>query len=316
MKINDKWLGGLYGLLVGDALGVPYEFHPAKDIPPYSEIEMSPPPQFQRSHPHVAAGTWSDDGAQALCLLDSLITCQTFQLPDFSKRLLAWYQNGYWAIDHTVFDVGVQTGEALSAYQAGLPPEQCGFLRPDGKGNGALMRVLPLALFHNGSDKALVLDAHNQCLITHGHLCNQVCCALYCLTARFLQKDLPFSLALSHALDTLKTIYNDMPSYQQELEWSIRPDTDWKGSGSGYVVDSLRSTFMILNQATNYEEAVKYAILLGNDTDTTACITGGLAGIQYGYSNIPDRWLATLKGKSDIETLLFRLKTLENNPSQ
>ncbi len=94
----DNLTGGLYGLLIGDALGVPYEFHAAEEIPPYEEIEMTPPSGFQRAHVGVDAGTWSDDGAQALCLLDSIVTCGKFQLKDFSDRILAWYQEGKWAV--------------------------------------------------------------------------------------------------------------------------------------------------------------------------------------------------------------------------
>ena len=188
IEADSRRTGGLYGLLIGDALGVPYEFHPPEAIPPYEQIEMVPPAGFRRAHPGVPAGTWSDDGAQALCLLESLAVCGRFELGDFSARLSAWYEEGLWAVDNEVFDVGVQTGEALRAYHAGLPPEECGLLRPNGKGNGALMRVLPLALWHQGSDRELVLDAHRQSLITHGSLCSQVCCALCCLTARELLK--------------------------------------------------------------------------------------------------------------------------------
>ncbi|HEU4534512.1 MAG TPA: ADP-ribosylglycohydrolase family protein, partial [Polyangiaceae bacterium] len=65
--------GGLVGLLVGDALGVPYEFHRASALPPADAIEMQPPPGFSRSHRGVPPGTYSDDGAQALCLLASLL---------------------------------------------------------------------------------------------------------------------------------------------------------------------------------------------------------------------------------------------------
>lgn len=153
---------------------------------------MTPPSGFHRAHRGVAAGTWSDDGAQALCLLDSIITCGKFDLKDFSDKLLSWYQEGKWAVDGMVFDIGIQTSEALMAYKSGMAPEKCGMVRPDGKGNGALMRTLPLALWHNGTDKELVIDAHSQCLITHGNICNQVCCALYCLVARSLLKGLDF----------------------------------------------------------------------------------------------------------------------------
>lgn len=303
----EKIKGGLYGLLIGDALGVPYEFHPAEEIPSYQEIEMTPPDGFHRAHSGVAAGTWSDDGAQALCLLDSLCTCGKFHLDDFSDRLLSWYNDGMWAVGNVVFDVGVQTGQALGAYGAGMAPIQCGNLNPDGKGNGALMRVLPLALWHTGTDKEMILDAHGQCLITHGNLCNQVCCALYCLVARFLITGLSFLAALEKSVSVLRAIYREMPEYEQELEWSIRPDNQWTGRGSGYVVDCLRSAFMIMERADGYEDAVKQAIGLGDDTDTTACVTGGLAGIEYGFENIPKRWYHALKGKTEVDALLKRM---------
>lgn len=249
MKNYDNLKGGLYGLLIGDALGVPYEFHDAEEIPPYEEIEMTPPAGFQRAHVGVEAGTWSDDGAQALCLLDSIVTCGKFCLKDFSDRLLAWYQEGKWAVD---------------------------------------------------------LDAHNQCLITHRNLCNQVCCALYCLVARALLTGLDFDAALRKALCYLRNIYSEMPEYEQELEWSIRPDERWEGKGSGYVVDCLRSAFMIMNCAAGYEDAVKRAIMLGDDTDTTACVTGGLAGICFGFSDIPERWRGVLRGTADVDILWER----------
>lgn len=307
VKERDRYytvLSGVYGLLIGDALGVPYEFHKSLEIPSYDKIEMVPPLDFRRSHAQVAPGTWSDDGAQALCLLDSLIACGKFSLTDFSNRLVNWYQKGDWAVDNIVFDVGVQTSEALTAYRKGLAPKKCGVLRPDGKGNGALMRVLPLALWSQGTDKALVRDAHAQCQITHGHLCNQVCCALYCLTARYLIQQLDFQTAVKQATQVLRAIYAKMPAYEEELEWSVRPDEPWEGSGSGYVVDCLRSAFMVLERTATYEEAVKKAIMLGNDTDTTACVTGGLAGIMYGFENIPERWRDALRGKEQVDVLL------------
>lgn len=305
---NDKYTGGLYGLLIGDALGVPYEFYMPKELPSREEIEMVPPAGFQKAHKGVEAGTWSDDGAQALCLLDSLLSCGKFCLEDFSRRLLDWYEKGLWAVDGVVFDVGMQTGEAINAYREGLAPEKCGNLRPEGKGNGALMRVLPLALWHRGTDQELVMDAHSQCLITHGHVCNQVCCALYCLVARYLLQGAGFEQAVEQAVNVLRNIYRKMPAYERELEWSIRPEEAWEGRGSGYVVDCLRSAFMVMEKADCYEDAIKRAIMLGDDTDTTACVTGGLAGILYGFKNIPSRWYDVLKSRKEVEGLLEKLR--------
>lgn len=306
-KQQNRIRGGLYGLLVGDALGVPYEFHSADEIPPCHEIEMTPPEGFSRAHLNVLPGTWSDDGAQALCLLDSLVECGRFCLKDFSDRLLAWYGEGKWAVDGEVFDVGIQTGEALNAYRAGLDPKKCGMLRPNGKGNGALMRTLPLALWHRGTDRKLVLTAHEQCLPTHGNPCNQVCCALYCLVARYLAAGREFAPALEEAVRVLRKFYLEMPEHEKEFEWSVRPDEPCQGKGSGYVVDCLRSAFMILLRAGSYEEAVKQAVMLGNDTDTTACVAGGLAGIMFGEEGIPKRWIKALRGREEVERLLARV---------
>lgn len=306
---KNKIKGGLYGLLVGDALGVPYEFHHSSQIPEYDLIEMEPPAGFLRAHSGVKPGTWSDDGAQALCLLDSLLEKGRFSLTDFSGKLLAWYDAGLWAVDNYVFDVGNQTAEALNALRGGMSPEECGNIYPEGKGNGALMRVLPLALWHSGTDEELVSDAHRQCLITHGHITNQVCCALYCLVARRLLEGMDFNAALSHSVKNIREIYADMPEYLDEFEFRIQPDEPdiWEGNGGGYVIDSLRSVFMIMREADCYEDAVKSAVSLGDDTDTTACILGGLAGIAFGYDSIPERWIAALRGKEDFAGLLNEL---------
>lgn len=311
---QDRIAGGLYGLLIGDALGVPYEFYEAEKLPPCDEIEMIPPAGFRKTYENVAAGTWSDDGAQALCLFQSLLDQNGFCLEDFSDRVLSWYENGVWAVGGEVFDVGIQTAYALRGYKNGLLPEECGMLNPDGKGNGALMRILPLVLWHSvhGSPdkeqrtKGLVEDAHRQCLITHGHVCNQVCCALYCLAAQELMEGLEAHEAIEAGLGALRRSYRELPEYEQELEWSIRPDQTWEGTGTGYVVDCLRSAFMIFLQASDYEDGVKRAVLLGNDTDTTACVAGGLLGIRYGVQGIPDRWMSMLREREKAEALLKR----------
>lgn len=116
----------------------------------------------------------------------------------------------------------------------------------------------------------------------------------------FLLNGVACQPAIERAVAVLREIYEEMPAYEQELEWSVRPIEPWIGQGSGYVVDCLRSAFMILLRTASYEEAVRQAILLGDDTDTTACVTGGLAGILYGFDAIPKRWYAALRGKEEV----------------
>jgi len=292
--LKGKIEGGIVGLLVGDALGVPYEFHKPDQIPSLEEIDFDPPQGFRRSHSGVLPGTWSDDGAHALVLLASLIHCGKLDLDDLGKRLVNWYNHGYKAVDAHVFDVGVQTASAINRFQGGVPAHEAGLRDEHANGNGSLMRVLPLALWHKGTIEQLVADAQEQSLITHGHLRSQVCCALYCLWARYSLEG--FRDAWQEGVASLRNVYGENAPEREELEWSIRPEEKPDGTGSGYVVDCLRSARWA-TQAGSYEQVVKAAISLGNDTDTTACVAGGIAGIRDGINAIPDRWRTRLRGE-------------------
>ncbi len=303
----ERIAGGLIGLLIGDALGVPYEFHTANTIPSLAHIEFEPPAGFMRAHTGTPPGTWSDDGAHALCLLDTLLTCHRFDAEDFGRRMLRWYDEGYLAVDGRVFDVGIQTSRALQALRRGVPALHAGSTEESALGNGSLMRVLPLALWHTGSDADLVADAQTQSRVTHGHPRAQVCCALYCLWARRTLEGA--ANPWEQAVATLRALYAEASPEHTELEWSIRPDDPPEGNGDGYVVDCLRSARMVMASG-EYEAVVKAAIALGNDTDTTACVAGGIAGIRDGLAAIPDRWRTALRGRDLYEPLLSRLLDL------
>ncbi|HYD42851.1 MAG TPA: ADP-ribosylglycohydrolase family protein [Anaeromyxobacter sp.] len=288
--------GAMYGLLVGDALGVPYEFHAARDLPPRARLELAPPAGFAPAHAGVPPGTWSDDGAHALCLLASLLERGRLDVEDLGQRLVRWYEEGYLAVDGHVFDVGVQTRRAVGALRAGAPALEAGPSRERDNGNGSLMRVLPLALWHRGADAELVRDACLQSRVTHGHARAQVACALYCLWARSIAEGRGDADAWADATARVRACVAGEPSLVHELEEELRPDDPPGGQGTGYVVDCLRSARLAV-AAGPYEVAVRAAIALGNDTDTTAAVAGGIAGLRDGIDAIPSRWLDALRGK-------------------
>lgn len=302
--LRERIEGGLWGLLVGDALGVPYEFHEPHEIPPREHIEMSPPPGFRRSYPDVQPGTWSDDGAQALCLLASLLYCNGFDAEDFGRRLQNWYNVGYLAVDGNVFDIGNVTRDALRRLADGTPALQAGARQESSNGNGSLMRVLPLVLWHQGTDAEMIEMAMQQSQVTHAHLRAQLCCALYCLWARGTlegQDD-----AWSRACDTLAERVLPNSVAVEELQQAILAFAQQSAHGTGYIVDSLWSAKTALERP-DFETAVRFAVALGNDTDTTACITGGLAGIRHGVAGIPAHWLDALREKETVRPMLDAL---------
>ncbi|MBP9477685.1 MAG: ADP-ribosylglycohydrolase family protein [Sebaldella sp.] len=309
MVSYEKKKGAVYGFLIGDAVGVPYEFYPSEKLKRLEVIDMIPPKKFNRSHKEVKPGTWSDDGAQMLCVLASVLECRNFNINNLAKKLLAWYEKGYMAVNQKVFDIGVQTEKSLLEYRKTKNPLTSGLVVRNGRGNGSLMRVLPLALFGEyDDDEKLVEDAHNQSLITHGDIIPQICCAFYCLWIREIVTINDIKKAFENTSDLLKKIYEENKDYKEYLyylEERLRPrDYNIKGKGTGYVLDTLRSVRDILFDQDNYKDVIINSVLLGNDTDTVAAIAGGIAGLYYGYDSIPEDWLILLKGKNIVEKLL------------
>lgn len=301
---RDRVLGGLYGLLVGDALGVPFEFSSAEQLASIAPVDVCAPPGFRRAHPEAPPGAWSDDGAHALCLLASLLHRDALDLDDLSRRLLNWHDEGYLAVNGLVFDVGGQTARALDALRGGGEPETAGPADERSNGNGSLMRVLPLALWHGGTDRALIIDADRQSLVTHGHLRARICCALYCMWARnvLIRRPHPWQ----HAARCIREFAQCEPAWQRELDEHIRPEAQPQGRGTGYVVDCLHSARLALEE-DSFAAVVQRAIAFGNDTDTTAAVAGGIAGLRFGLSAIPPRWLDHLAEKTTVEPLALAL---------
>lgn len=313
IEFADRLRGGIYGLLVGDALGVPYEFHSPESLP--THIDMVPPEEFDRAHRGIAPGTWSDDGALALCLLASLLESNARGGPvldpcDFARRLVDWYERGYLAVDGQVFDVGVQTAGAIARLRRGVDPLEAGASDERNNGNGSLMRVLPLALIHVGSDEELVRDAMLQSRLTHGHAQSRVACALYCLWVRqFLRGEsgLEPVEAWRCAVASARSFFAQHVEERDVLERLIRPDEPAEGTGSGWVIDTLRSARMIVERGPSFEDAVVEAVRLGHDTDTTACVVGGIVGVRDGVGAIPERWMRLLRGRELAEPLIEKL---------
>lgn len=304
-EIRNKIKGGIIGLLVGDALGVPYEFHARQEIPAFDEIEFEPPAWFRRAHAGVPIGTYSDDGAQSLILFNSLLEFGKFDAAHFAQGLVDWYDKGFMAVGGVVFDVGIQTANAIRELKRGVSPLLAGGADEYSNGNGSLMRVLPLALWHQGSDLELVADAFDQSAVTHGHLRSKLCCALYCLWARRILQNVENSW--DAAVETLFEMFPEDTIERTEFETRIFPnDAIFDVKGGGYVVDSLRAARWA-NGNDSYEKTVKAAISLGEDTDTTACIAGGIAGLKFGVNAIPERWRKNLRGREIYEPLIEKL---------
>lgn len=97
---NERILGGLWGSLVGDALGVPVEFQDR------ASVQLDPVRDMRGFGTHAQPrGTWSDDGSLLLCTADSLVNHE-FSLADMGARFVRWMNDGLWTAHGAVFDMG------------------------------------------------------------------------------------------------------------------------------------------------------------------------------------------------------------------
>jgi ADP-ribosylglycohydrolase/protein-tyrosine phosphatase len=310
MLLPERLEGAIYGHLVGDALGVPYEFRAPERI---GEVA------WQGGGLHgQPAGTWSDDGALMLALLDSLLSrgpVGAFDPADQARRALAWSDEGRYAPGALVFDVGNATRHALSALQAGTPPEEAGAV--DARGNGSLMRILPLPLvFREGDDASLVSLAARASRLTHGSAEAQLACALLALIVRrLLRKESDRETVLTDARVALRSALavSGLPGSREasapdEALAQLDAFEAWPDRrGDGRVVDSFWSAWDAFAQSPDYVTTVTSAVRYGNDTDTTAAIAGGLAGVYWGIDAIPATWRRGLRDPGVARDLADRL---------
>lgn len=308
MKEN-RVKAGLFGLCVGDALGVPVEFlprhvlkeHPVTGMMGY-KVHNQPP------------GTWSDDSSLAFCLAESLVS--GFDLRDMGRKFCQWFYEKKWTPHGRVFDIGTTTMYAINRLQqGGMDPVKAGLTGERSNGNGSLMRILPLAFYlEHEKDRAKQYQrVHDVSCLTHGHMRSRIACGIYIQYAINILKGMDLKNAYEKIKEQAGDFYSD-DLYTQEMthfhrimksDISLLKEKDIRSDG--YVVSTLEATLFCLLTSSSYAETVLKAVNLGNDTDTTGAVAGGIAGIYYGYDQIPGEWIEQIVKRSEIEYLAQKL---------
>ena len=308
MKNNIK--AGLFGLAVGDALGVPVEFESRTYLKENPVSDM-----FGFGTHHQPEGTWSDDSSLAFCLAESL--CSGFDLNDIAKNFVRWYSADLWTPHGEVFDIGIATRSAILNIAKGHQPDLCGGFEEKDNGNGSLMRILPLVFYlQKEKDIEIIYQKVKQVSsITHAHFRSVFSCfiyVVYCL--EILKGKEKFEAYREMQRILLKFLedkkYNEfeIQLFDRILKNDISTYPEINIHSSGYVLDSLQASFWCFLNFETYEETVLKAVNLGEDTDTTGAIAGGLAGIYYGIENIPKKWIEKLVKSNEIKDLAERLE--------
>lgn len=289
---------GIMGLVVGDALGVPFEFqrrdsYKATDMVGYGTHQQLP-------------GTWSDDSSLTLATMESIIRRKTIDLDDIMNNFTRWLFDKEFTACGEVFDVGNTTAAAIIAYRTGQThrlPNLCGIRN---NGNGALMRILPVILFSRGPF-LWKSDILNVAGLTHGHCISQYACLIYKEVVNQLLNGAGRAGAIIIGVKPYQRNIRNNPTLEGFRYLSRIGELRRKEIRStGYVVDTLEAALWCFVNSSTYEDCVLTAVNLGDDTDTIAAIAGSLAGIYYGCggeTGIPDRWIQQIARREWIEQL-------------
>ena len=275
------------GLAIGDALGATTEFMMPGEIKATYKV-----------HRNIIGGGWlylkpgqvTDDTEMSLALGRALLTTGKWELPTIAANFLAWMRS-------KPVDLGSTCRRGIRDYMLKGQLETP-FNEWDA-GNGAAMRMAPVALFTLGDEEALARCAQAQAHLTHNHpLSDAACLVIGTMVQRAILGCDRFEL---HRI-----------TRELVAEYGSFRFNNYRGNASSYVVDTLQTVFHYLFTTGSFEECLVGVVNQGGDADTTGAIAGMIAGGFYGLDAIPLRWLKKLnKGvRAEVEEQAVKLTKL------
>lgn len=309
--IADRAAGALLGTFVGDALGMPFEGMPPREIP--ENVEMV---EARRGR-----GTYTDDTQMMIALAESLIARGRIEGDDLARAFLDAYDadRGYGRGTRRVFELwrqGVPVGAAAGQVFDGR----------GSRGNGAAMRIAPVAVFFRDDPDRLCAEAAASARVTHAHAVgvDGAVVQAAAIGAALRGDDiLLVALAAAQTPDVRRALENVQALLSVGREG---PQEGWRAgtpgeararlSSSPDIAESVAAALYSALANDRFEAALRFGVRLGGDTDTVAAMAGAVAGARDGYGAIPTRWVDALedgpRGRSHVQALVAPLCRVGN----
>lgn len=288
MDFFDRVKGALYGVAVGDALGVTLEFcskETAKELGPHREIIGGGVFNFE-------PGEVSDDTQMTIAVLKGILRNPQDPRESIGEEFIEWHDSFPVGEGETI-SIAIKYFKLFRDWEKATAQAHHA-LRGKSAGNGSLMRTIPCVLAYEREEDVLRI-AKIQSRLTHYDPLADEACSIYCSIGYKVLQGWDLRDAIKAVLEKEdKTCQYLRPIYTWGEEEFI---------STGFVVDTLRLSLYCLNTTDNFEDAVVKAVSYGGDADTQGAITGGLAGLYYGFGNIPKRWTAALSCKDKLDSL-------------
>ena len=295
-------VNGLWGVLIGDALGLPVQFSTREERMINPITTMTGNGTFNKPK-----GFWSDDGALTLATADAL--SQGDALPLIMERFGAWLYHGAYTQDAQAYDMGQTTLNAIRNYQRGMPVNRCGGRSLYDNGNGSLMRILPAVMWLKAkyftgfiTNPEARSTLHAISALTHANHIAMMACGIYASIADHLLEGSVISKAIDGGVREALDLYAQDPLFEPYLDQyqrlrdpeRLKHEDVSKIRSGGYVVETLEASLWCLLTTTSFAEAVLKAGNLGQDSETTGAVCGGLAPLADGPQSIPGEWIESL----------------------
>jgi ADP-ribosyl-[dinitrogen reductase] hydrolase len=269
MTLENRALASFLGFAIGDALGATVEFMTEREIATAYGV-----------HKNIIGGGWlrlkpgavTDDTQMSLSVARSLVKMRGFDAQDVASGFVEWLRSG-------PLDVGNTCRRGIRRFMTHGTLE--GPLSEGDGGNGAVMRVTPVALATLRRPEAADGWAVAQGRITHHQQRSDAACIWYTRLIR-LALTAPEKPRLKHLAE--EWVEQD-PGFRFQA---------YAGPASGYVVDTMRTVLAVFFETESFEDCLIKVVNRGGDADTTGALVGALAGAFYGLDAIPKRWLKAL----------------------
>ena len=286
-EVRDRARAAFLGLALGDALGATVEFMTAPEIRAAYGVHRE---LVGRGWLHLRPGAVTDDTEMSLCLARAIDAGGGWSPRAAAEQLAAWLRAN-------PVDVGSTCRAGIRRYL--LEGTLSGPPREWDAGNGAAMRVLPVALLTLGDGEALARLAVEQARLTHHHPLSD---AATVLVGRLVQL-----ACLGLSMRRLRDTAAAAAAAEPRLAWE-----PYRGLSSGYVADTVQTVLHHLFSTRSFEECLVAVVNRGGDADTTGAIAGAIAGAYYGPAELPRRWLRRLEPvlAAELEALSGRLVAL------
>jgi ADP-ribosyl-[dinitrogen reductase] hydrolase len=286
--VMERAEAAFVGYAVGDALGATTEFMTPGEIQSqYGVLEDIRGGGWL----HLPVGAVTDDTEMSLCVARSLVE-NGFVLRDIAERFAGWLKT-------RPRDIGGTCRRGIRRYMIDGTLE--GAMSDADGGNGAAMRMTPIALATLGEPADLYSWGIGQAHLTHHHPLSDAACIL---VGQLIQMAL-----VGHGKDRLASLADSCVEAHPTFAFK-RHD----GYSSAYVVDTMRTVLQAFFTTKSFEECLVMAVNRGGDADTVGAIVGGIAGAYYGPSAIPKRWRRALDAHVERETTLLGRELVRSSP--